>query len=772
MFKNMTIGKRIGWGFGIVIAALLIVGSLSYTGVVNIVGNAQEVIYGNELDGDLAQKEVDHLVWVNAVQALLTDENVTTLKVQTDDHKCGFGKWLYSDARLEAEEQVEGLGSILSAIEEPHLHLHQSAIEIGEHFQQADAELPGLITDRIVDHLNWADGIRDCFLSNKAEIHVATDPTKCALGKWMASPESRQALSQGSPEYQQAYKSMADNHRHLHKSATEIVDCYAQIHPGLAELLSDRLHDHMKWALKVCTRLNEGNADLGVTTDPARCAFGKFLASSEYQNYSRNFPEFRSAIEACREPHDNLHCSAINIAASLADGDDTEANRIYKEVTIHELDQIAANFGKAINAEDILIKGQDQAHDIFDNKTKPLLHATLGNLNEMKTEATNSVEGMIKANQIFAQQTTPALKKVQTLLKSARETVSGSVMTQDVMLNSAQNTKAQVGIIGIIGIISGICLAFFIAVGIIRLLSTITTSLAMGASQTSSSASQVSNASQSLAQGASEQAEAVGQSSSSLQEMGSMISQMSKAASEANDLAGKARNDAITGSEAMERMSGAIVKIKTSADETAKIIKTIDEIAFQTNLLALNAAVEAARAGEAGKGFAVVAEEVRNLAQRSAEAAKSTADMIEESVQNSETGVTISTEVAESLAKIAEGSTQVNDLISQIALASQEQTQGISSITSGVSQMDQVIQSNAASSEESAAASEELSAQAEQLQSIVGNLSTLVGGSAGHAQRRSSTNAGASSQGSGMSEFNEQQRPRGSHDDWESNRAA
>jgi methyl-accepting chemotaxis protein len=181
----------------------------------------------------------------------------------------------------------------------------------------------------------------------------------------------------------------------------------------------------------------------------------------------------------------------------------------------------------------------------------------------------------------------------------------------------------------------------------------------------------------------------------------------------------------------MGRMSTAIEDIKKSSDETAKIIKTIDEIAFQTNLLALNAAVEAARAGEAGKGFAVVAEEVRNLAQRSAEAARNTADMIEGSVKNADNGVTISGEVATLLDEIAGNNGKVNDLVGEIAAASNEQAQGIDQINTAVGQMDQVTQSNAANAEESASASEELSAQAEALSGMVVQLQSMVGGSNG-----------------------------------------
>ncbi|MBT3202027.1 MAG: hypothetical protein HN350_19165 [Phycisphaerales bacterium] len=263
---------------------------------------------------------------------------------------------------------------------------------------------------------------------------------------------------------------------------------------------------------------------------------------------------------------------------------------------------------------------------------------------------------------------------------------------------------------------------------VVRPITRIINGLKAGAEQTASVSGEVSASSQSLAQGASEQAASIEETTASIEEMSSMTKQNAINANEAKSLAGSATAAAEKGSEAMERMSSAIDDIKQSSDETAKIIKTIDEIAFQTNLLALNAAVEAARAGEAGKGFAVVAEEVRNLAHRSADAAKNTTDMIEHSTNNADRGVAISKEVGESLSGIADGTGKVNTLVGEISAASEEQARGIEQINTSVNQMDTVAQSSAAMAEESAAASEELSAQAEQTKKIVRELAALVGG--------------------------------------------
>ena len=255
--------------------------------------------------------------------------------------------------------------------------------------------------------------------------------------------------------------------------------------------------------------------------------------------------------------------------------------------------------------------------------------------------------------------------------------------------------------------------------GIIASLSNIITEINGSAEQVANGTRQISDTSQAISQGTTEQASSIEELSASVTHIAEQTKQNAANANKANELALSAQSDAIAGNDYMKEMQTAMREINESSQSISKIIKVIDDIAFQTNILALNAAVEAARAGIHGKGFAVVAEEVRNLAARSADAAKETTGLIEGSIRKVAAGTMIADQTASALSGIVTSVEKAVGLVGQIALASNEQATGISQVDQGIEQLSQVVQTNSATAEETAAAGQELSSQAELLKSLV-----------------------------------------------------
>ncbi len=296
------------------------------------------------------------------------------------------------------------------------------------------------------------------------------------------------------------------------------------------------------------------------------------------------------------------------------------------------------------------------------------------------------------------------------------------------MMAQISRTNKIIGFGALGALAAGLLLSFLITRSITNPVNRVIRGISDGAKQAVSAAGQVSLSSQAVAEGASEQAAGLEETSSSLEEVTSMVRRNAGNAQQAETFMKKTSTVVEEADIAVKELTQSMNDISTSGEETAKIIKTIDEIAFQTNLLALNAAVEAARAGEAGAGFAVVADEVRNLAMRAAEAAKNTSNLIEGIITKIKNGSDLVSKANESFGNVAVESMKVSGLVSEIASASQNQAQGIEQITRTVTEMDKVVQQNAANAEESAAAAEEMSAQAEQMKGFVGELVALVEG--------------------------------------------
>ena len=319
---------------------------------------------------------------------------------------------------------------------------------------------------------------------------------------------------------------------------------------------------------------------------------------------------------------------------------------------------------------------------------------------------------------------------------ASRSVLGGVMVRQDsenMYTSLSSMTKKNV----LIGAAAALVIILFLIVVITRLvirpLNKVIGGLSASAHQVAGASGQISTSSQQLAEGTSQQASALEQTSSSLEEMATMTKQNAENARNTNQLMMESKEIIGRAHESMGKLTQSMTGISTASEDTFKIIKTIDEIAFQTNLLALNAAVEAARAGEAGAGFAVVADEVRNLAMRAAEAARNTAGLIEGTVTKVKEGSDLVEKTSKEFTQVATAATKMETLVGEITAASQEQAQGIEQINRAVTELDKVIQANAANAEQSAAASEQMSSQAGHLKGFVNELIALVRGDSSNA---------------------------------------
>jgi methyl-accepting chemotaxis protein len=425
--------------------------------------------------------------------------------------------------------------------------------------------------------------------------------------------------------------------------------------------------------------------------------------------------------------HDALRSDVLSATLAGIKKDETTGKDVLKE-----LDNHIGIFRTAIEKSEKLD---------LDDSTKAALASVEQPLNEYTKLASELAKKAIQDPAAGESGMADFGKKFQDLERSM-STASGLIESRAEAIKASSEASKKLFLNFLfVGIGSSILLlnvvGWIVAKSIPRSFMLLIDRLAIGAAQIESASGHIASSSESLASSTTEQAASLEETSASLEEIASMTKNNAENSREAKDLTGAMREVADTGASDMDKMAHAMAAIKESSNNIAKIIKTIDEIAFQTNILALNAAVEAARAGEAGMGFAVVAEEVRNLALRSASAARETAEKIEDSIQKSSAGVQINAKVSLSLADIVTKARQADELVAQISIASNEQSQGIDQINSSVSQMDAMTQNNAAGAEESANVSADLRTQSTQLTQLVQELQTLVGGKSSSAKRSS-----------------------------------
>jgi methyl-accepting chemotaxis protein len=568
----------------------------------------------------------------------------------------------------------------------------------------------------VTEHVSWESEVNRLFADDLVtELTVETDDRKCRLGTFLQS-EAVKRLAAEDSEFAELASQIAAPHHNMHASAAKIAELYKwhqyvsarkiqeetrREWDAIAHEVADSLERASQNVIRPAIEVAEEDQILGevVKWNQIRAGIndeviGPFLllriesmrlgidaTDDQWRRYTNRLQRLHNGMAAwSRLTEDNPHMRKV--AAHL-------------QGAIESFQAAGERYHEAMLAEREASASMDQALQVLQNETGPAAEKTLAILGNMRQRFSNASE-------------------------AATEQITSGV----------EGSNLVVAVLSLLGIALGVVATVYITRSITKPIHQVIEGMTTGAAQVSAASAQVAQSSQQMAQGASEQAASLEEVSSSLEEMASMTRQNAENANQSDKLSKHVHAAAEKSMEAMERMSEAIVRIKTSSDQTARIIKTIDEIAFQTNLLALNAAVEAARAGEAGKGFAVVAEEVRSLAQRSAEAAKDTANLIEESLRNSDSGVTASGEVEEVLEEIAEGIEKVTQLIAEVSAASSEQAQGIDQQNKAVAEMDKLTQSNAANAEESASASAELSAQARDLNEMIALLVAVVGGGA------------------------------------------
>jgi len=681
MFDNLKIGTKLLLLSGTILCLLVVVSLEGMYGLSRAVQSGQNVAEAEQLNSELAQLEIDYLIWTGKVSALFSDDNINKLDVELDHRSCGFGKWYYGADRQHAEQMIPEIATDLQKIEIAHVKLHEAAKKIEKLYHEADLLLPQFLAKKERDHMRWAFKMQQAILSNQVKVDVVFNPKKCSLGKFLYG-DAGAAAAAINPKLAQVFSELKNPHVALHKHG-QVINDFLKIGDNVSA--ANYFTQVAIPTLHVMSRVLKQAGKISVEA-----------LAGQKQAKEIFISEIRPTVKDVKQRLITVRKKVLTHAESLASKTQSEVKA--QTITVIIIGVIALIIGLLVT---LLIRRSIVAP--MRNTVKMLKELEGGHLgNRLNLQRKDEIGQMAESMDSFADSL--QYEVVDSLQKLAAGDLTAEVFPRD-------DKDVLRGSVARLGHDLNHTLGHILVAG----------------DEIASAAHEVANASQTLSSGATASAASLEEISASLNETASQTNVNADNSTLANSLSEETKLAAEKGSAQMNIMVTAMDEINATGQNISQIIKTIDAIAFQTNLLALNAAVEAARAGQHGKGFAVVAEEVRNLAGRSAKAAAETAKLIEGSVAKASSGGLVATQTSEALETIVVGVTKVTDLVAEITAASNEQAHGISEINNGLGQIDAVTKQNTVSATESASAAEQMSNQAQQLKQLLAHFTLKDG---------------------------------------------